>query len=185
MEEEDSAQSFSMESEQPGMKRTKDSNKDGKKKKKRHSAQDAGSESGRSSPLVGVHLGADGYTVTVTPAHTGQEEFHLISAVTSSPKEDHSKGKDPAERKTPKSTISFTAVAGSSQSVLTGKPKAPKPQGKSKTPKSSGKPKATIPPGKSETPGSDNQSSSSFFVSADVHNEDGASEEAAEEDQED
>ena len=95
MEEEDSAQSFSMESEQPGMKRTKESNKDGKKKKKRHSAQDAGSESGRSSPLVGVHLGADGYTVTVTPAHTGQEEFHLISAATSSPKEDHSKGKNP------------------------------------------------------------------------------------------
>ena len=53
--------------------------KDGKKKsKKRHSAQDTGSESGKSSPLFGVHQVADGYTVTVNPAHTGQEEFHII-----------------------------------------------------------------------------------------------------------
>ena len=52
--------------------------KDGKKKrKKRHSAQDIGSESGKSSPLFGVHQVADGYTVT-NPAHTGQEEFHII-----------------------------------------------------------------------------------------------------------
>ena len=86
MDEEDSAQGFSLKSEQPGSKRTKEENKDGKKKKKRHSAQDTGSESGKSSPLFGVHQVADGYTVTVTPAHTGQEEFHLISAVTSSPK---------------------------------------------------------------------------------------------------
>ena len=50
--------------------------KDGKKK--RHSAQDTGSESGKSSPLFGVHQVADGYTVTVNPAHTGQEEFHII-----------------------------------------------------------------------------------------------------------
>ena len=76
MEEEDLAQSFSIESEQPGMKRSKESNKDGKKKK-RHSAQDTGSESGKSSPLFGVHQVADGYTVT-NPAHTGQEEFHII-----------------------------------------------------------------------------------------------------------
>ena len=76
MEEEELAQGFSIESEQPGMKRSQDSNQDGKKKKL--SAQDTGSESGKSSPLFGVHQVADGYTVTVNPAHTGQEEFHII-----------------------------------------------------------------------------------------------------------
>ena len=111
MDEEDSAQGFSLKSEQPGSKRSKEENKDGKKKK-RHSAQDTGSESGKSSPFVGVRQDEHGYTVTVTPAHTGQEDFHLISAVTSSPKEDLSKGKDPAERKNPKNTISYSAVPG-------------------------------------------------------------------------
>ena len=134
MDEEDSAQGFSLKSEQPGSKRTKEENKDGKKKK-RHSAQDTGSESGKSSPFVGVRQDAQGYSITVTPAHTGQEDFNLISAATSSPKEDLSKGKNPAERKTPKKTISYSAVSGSSQSVLTGKPKASKPQRKSKTSK--------------------------------------------------
>ena len=73
-----------------------------------------------------------------------------------------------------KSIISYSAVSGSSQSVLTGKPRTPEPQGKPKAPKPAGKTKSTNPPGKAKT------SRSSFFVSAEVHNEDGASEEAAE-----
>ena len=178
------AQDFSIESEQPGMKRTKEPKKDGKKKKKL-SPQDTGSESGKASPQVRVHpesiikKDADGYSITVTPVHTGQEDFDLIyeepdqAAAVSSPK-DHNKGKL-AARKPLEKTISYTTVPGSSQSVLTGKPRTSKPQGKQKAPKPVRKTKSPNPPGKAKT-----SRSSPISVSADVHN-DGASEEAADE----
>ena len=89
-----------------------------------YSAQDTSSETGKSSPLsAGVHKDADGFTVTVTPIHIEEDNIQFLSPKTSSPK-----GKGPAKRKTPKETISFEPVPGSSQSIITGKPsKAPEP----------------------------------------------------------
>ena len=285
MEEEDWTQGFSiedfdLESEQPGMKRSKDSNKDGKKRKP--SAQDTGSESGKASPQVRVHHGADGFTVNITPVQTGQEDFDLIheapaqaaassspkdhskgkgpaaqkaaassspkdhskgkvpaaqkaaassspkdhskgkgpaaqkAAASSSPKDhskgkgpaaqkaaapssskdhskgkgpaaqraaassspkDHIKGKGPAARKPPAKTISYATVSGSSQSVITGRPRSSIPQKKLKASKPVRKTKSSRHPGKAKT-----SRSSPIVVSAEVHQK-VASEEAADEEE--
>ena len=120
MDEEDSTQDFSLESEQPGKRRAKDSKKDGKKKKKRTSTiQDTSPGGGKSAHLPpGVHKDADGYSVSVTPVHVVEDNLQSHSPKLSS----IPKGKNPASRKNPEKVITFKARPDSSQSRLTGQP---------------------------------------------------------------